>query len=239
MDNSQVKTFVIHVKGETERERSIKNELSKQKIEAEFILEGNKEEIDDQILEKYFSGKMKKKESRTSCALKHLLVYERMIEKNIPLALILEDDITFYSNFKKIFPKVLEEIKQRDLENFLISLDDSNLRYVNGSEKKAGTLLYHKDRNRMAGAYLIDLKTAKALINCCLEEKCSLAIDWFHNYCTEKGIINIYWCEPTISCQGSLNGDMRSLIDNKKVGSYRNITFGLRRIYRKLIYKFR
>jgi len=69
--------------------------------------------------------------------------------------------------------------------------------------------------------------------------KCHLPIDWFHNYCSRKGLIQIYWAHPTIATQGSLNGKLRSTIDGKKTGIIKIIVFSLSRMYKKLLYSLR
>ena len=67
------------------------------------------------------------------------------------------------------------------MKKFLISLEESNLKYVRKSERKEDSLLYKKPIGRMAGAYLMDTICAQALINEIENNKCNLAIDWFHN----------------------------------------------------------
>ena len=71
----------------------------------------------------------------TSCAFKHLITYQRIAEGEDNLALVLEDDIRFYPNFS-LLTKIVEEIKVHNIQNFMLSLEDSILKYIPKSESK-------------------------------------------------------------------------------------------------------
>lgn len=67
----------------------------------------------------------------------------------------------------------------------------------------------------------------------------NIPIDGFHNLCLKNGIIDMYWSQPPVSIQGSLNGSIKSLIDNKRIGLKRRLAFKLQRIYKICLYFFR
>ena len=118
-------------------------------------------------------------------------------------------------------------------------MEDSNLKYVEGSERKKGMFLYKRLKGRMAGAYIVDSKFAQNTIKEIEQNKCNLPIDWLHNYCSNKELINIYWAQPSIAIQGSLNGKMESTIDSKPVGYNKILKFNINRFYKKLLYRLR
>ncbi len=218
-------TFIIHVKGAHKREKHIKTQLQKFNLSSEFILDGNKKSITETILDTYFKDEMHKVSAQTSCALKHILAYKRVIEKNLNQALILEDDIILQHNFNEVIEHIINEIKEKRLTNYFISLENSNHDYIKKSEVVEGQTLYKKERGRCAGAYLIDSECAKNMLLQINENRCSLPIDWFHNDLSELQKINIYWSHPYIAVQGSHNGSLPSLIDNKKTGWFRKIVY--------------
>lgn len=234
-----MQTYIIHVKGNTAREQFILSEVNKKGLVYEFILEGNKEEITDEIRSKYFGTDFQVHFSAVSCALKHIKAYERMVAKNLPYALILEDDIMLNDDFNPILLKIIDEIKSRNLSNLLISLEDSLLQYVERSQLIKNQILYKKKYGRMAGAYFIDLACAKTLLDTIKKDTCNKPIDWFHNQCADNELLTIYWSQPVIACQGSLNGKMHSLLENKPYGLLRQLSFGLQRYYKKMVYFFR
>lgn len=221
----ELNVFVIHVRGAIEREENIRHELKKHNLSFEFILDGNKEDITTGILNQYFSGQMHEKSARTSCAIKHIFAYQKIIDKKIPYALIFEDDIELKKNFRDVIQKIQKEYQARNLSNFIISLENSGHNYVKKQELVKGQILYKKKHGRCAGAYIIDNLCAQNMLDIIKNDKCSLPIDWFHNAISEENKINIYWSFPHIAVQGSHNGKIASLIDNKPKGWFRSFLY--------------
>ncbi len=237
---SSIKTYVVHVKGDKAREAHITKELTKHHIPFQFMLDGNIEDITDSILEKYFGDSMKRKTSQTSCALKHILIYEEMIKNNVEQALIFEDDIELTKSFNRVFSTCLVEIENRKLNNYAIFYENTNLLYIKKSEAVAGQILYEKKSSRYAGAYLLDIAAAKGIIEYIKQKQCDRPIDWLYNKLAEDNSINIYWSYPPIAEQASHNGKMQSLLDGKKYGFFRRVSYFLQKIYKKeILYKLR
>ena len=241
-----MKTYIIHVSTDFEREAHIKEEIKNINFDFVFINDGDKDSISENIAAKYFKGEMYAVSGATSCAYKHFLAYEDMIKNDIEYAVVLEDDIFLHKTFEKKIYDVLYEIKNRKLSNILISLEDSNQKFVKKSDIKKGQLLYANNRGRFTGAYMIDKKCAENLINEAKLNKCSMPIDHFHNYCaaikSESNIyIYIYWLHPAIATQGSLNGKFASMIDcgRTKKSFLRTLAFYIENIYKKIVYKLR
>ncbi len=134
-----MRTYIIHVSDAYDREKHILKEVENKNLNFAFINQGDKSDLSTAVLDTYFAGKMATVSAATSCAYKHILSYEKMLANHEDLALILEDDICFYANFSEI-NKILDEIKRRKLSNFIISLEDSILRYVPRSERKKENL---------------------------------------------------------------------------------------------------
>ena len=237
-----MKNYIIHVSTDFEREEHIKKEIGKTSFDFIFINDGDKKDLSKDIVSRYFGGELIPVSGATSCAYKHILVYKDMINSQVDYAIVLEDDIFLHKDFEKIVNKILIEITERKLNNFLISLEESNLKYINGSERKKGILLYPRKHSRFTGAYILDVECAKTIMNEIETYKCNKPIDWIHNIYGERGLINVYWLHPTIAVQGSLNGKMKSEIDTRfKRGKnlFRQISFSLTKIYKKLLCKLR
>ena len=235
-----MKTYIIHVKGNKLREAFIKNQINKTNLESEFILDGNIEDLKDDFLNKYFSERMTIKNAITSCTTKHFLAYERIVNcKDEVWFLILEDDMMFYKDANINLEKIVNELLHRKINKSIVSLEDSNLKYVKRSESKRGVYIYKKKFGRLAGAYLIDREGAKAILDYAKQNKNKLPIDWFHNECETNGIISIYWSKLLIACQGSNSGKVPSLLDSNKNYFFRKIKFKIERIYKKFLYFLR
>lgn len=177
---------------------------------------------------------------RTSCATKHLIAYERILKGKQNYGLILEDDIKLFDDFNLYVKKCLKTLEMKKISKIFISLEDSNLKYVRRSEKKKNKLLYSKEKGRLAGAYMIDKRAANNMLTYIKNNKSNIPIDWFHNICAEKKLIDIYWIDPPIARQASLSGDLPSLLTEKRTNNLkRKIEFNLQKWYKKILYFFR
>ncbi|MCR9153722.1 MAG: glycosyltransferase family 25 protein [Bacteroidetes bacterium] len=234
-----LKTYIVHVASFTERRKQLDKHLANNPfLDPQFILEGDIADLNDTILDRYFKGRMHAKAAGASCVYKHLRAFENLVEKD-EMALILEDDIHLNKNFTKQIKKVIAEAKARKLEGFIISLDDSILRYVKGSERVKGQLLYKKQADRFAGCYLMDKKAAKAMLEECYTHKIGTPVDHYQSHCARKGLIDVYWAHPTIAVQGSLMGSFQSELGKKRLGKMNVLSFKIQRIYKRLLYRLR
>lgn len=208
--------------------------------DATFIHKGDLDAIGVDIIQTYFGGELSTLSPSLSCAYKHILAYLALIEDRIhDDYLILEDDIILSNDFCSQLQIYLQEAKARNLSNYIISLEDSNLKYVEGSLRKKNIYLYEKEMSRTTGAYLVDKTGAISMMTEIHKNKCNYPIDWFHNYCSKENIIQIFWAHPTIATQGSLNGSIESIIGNKKYGKIKHWIFNLSRLYKKVLYWLR
>ena len=233
--------FVIHVGSETERRKHMDGQMKKTRIHFTYMLDGDKKDLSPEILEWHFHGRMKTVCAETSCAYKHILAYRDMVEKNLPYGLIVEDDIFLHPDFDTALANAMEEISRGNIKNFLLSLEDSLMRYVEHRRRKKGVTVYKQEdgEGRCAGAYLIDLECARTLMREILEKRCDMTIDWFHTHCAKNGLIGYYWLHPTIATQGSHNGKMASLLSDKTGTVARRLSVGLQKMYKKILFRLR
>ncbi|MBX3102765.1 MAG: glycosyltransferase family 25 protein [Bacteroidetes bacterium] len=235
-----VLTYVIHVRTAHARKAHIERQLAGKPLDVCYILEGDVPDLTHEAVAPYFKDDMLEPLSpRTSCAYKHLRAYQRLLETDAPYCLVFEDDIILEPNFIPELAAIREEIARRELAGFLISIEDSTLRYVPGSQRQKGQHLYKATFGRTAGAYLIDRKAAGGLIAHLLTHPTDLQMDWFHNICADAGVLQIYWSHPTLAVQGSHTGSARSSLDGKAFGWLRVASFHLQRSYKRLLYRLR
>lgn len=234
-----MKTYIIHVSDNTLRKKHIEGQIKGRNLDTHYITEGDKKDLSEAVLTTYFKDRMDVVSAGTSCAYKHILAYEKIAASKDEMALILEDDIYLYTDFDLSLKKFVDDIKSQKIENFLISIEDSLLRYVEKSKRAKGRLIYPKATGRAAGAYLIDKKAAINILKKIKADKVTLPIDLYHNVCSKENVIKFYWSHPTICCQGSINGKIRSDIDNRAGSFTRVIAFNAQRIYKKALYQLR
>lgn len=237
------RVFVLHVKkGYEERCGHIERMMRKMGISFEYILDGDMDDITEDSLEQLFSGsKMKGRFPQTSCAMKHLLAYRAITDRGLDGALILEDDICLHNNFNKVFNKSMKELAANpELAAcpVIISYEDTRLRFVPRSRRRPGTVLYPGDRDRMTGAYYINLSGAKLIMEYVRRNRMDVPIDILHSRLIKTGALEYLWCQPTIATQGSHNGMHKSAINLTK-SSLTPTLWLMQRMYKKLLYFFR
>ena len=228
-----MKTFIIHVSTALDREQHMKAQIAGKNLDAVFINEGDLKDLSPEVLDKYFTGvEMKRVMPWTSCAYKHFLAMEQVVKQNLPIALIFEDDAILGKDFEKVLQKVVAEIERDKLQNFVISLEDSGLRFVKGSERAKNKHIYKKNNMRGTGAYLIYLQGAMSILQIATTERCHRPIDCFIENCVAIEKVQIYWAHPTVVSQGSYFGTISPLIGYRPVGKLRVWGVKLKRWYK-------
>jgi glycosyl transferase, family 25 len=231
--------FVIHVRGNSVREAYITGEMSRHGIAFEFVSDGNIEDLSPDIIEGFAVEPLKSDLPAVSCAYKHLLACSRILERELPFALILEDDIELSASFSAVLANSIAEAHRQGLTGYLISYESTGHHYIKRSELRPGKTLYRKPHGRYAGAYLIDACAAKRLVAYAGSEKCRLPLDWIHNELADKGLLAIFWCHPAVAEQQSHNGKLPSLLDGKEWGLLRRIVYTLQKLGRRLVFLIR
>lgn len=236
--------YVMHMKnGYEERKMRIEQMLGSMNINFKYMLDGDISDIDDNTINKYFVGQtMVGRYPHTSCALKHILTYKKMIDAGIDGALVLEDDICLHRNFIKYFNQSIKEMdsyaKTHADEPVIISYEDTRLRFIPHSKRKKGVVIYKGDRDRMTGAYYINNRAAKLILHYAETHKLDKPIDLTHCQLLREKRLTYFWCQPCIATQGSHSGTFKSSI-NFSSGAMEHLMWKLQRIYKKLLYFMR
>ncbi len=230
--------FVIHaLKGYEYHEERINKLFGENNISFEFVTDGDPKFIDKNVLNKYFRNDIERLPiGIISCTLNHIHAYERMVEKNIPYALVFENDPFFLGDIKKQLSSYSDEIENIE-KGFIISLENSTLRFPSYWQTKKGKNIYKANAGRMAGAYLIDLQGAKNILNNLADVKCHTVIDWWHNSLIENNVVDMHWVHPPITEQGSHNGQMSSTISSKPDNLLRKIKWKLNRFAKYYLFR--
>lgn len=234
--------FVLHVKrGYEDREEHIRRMMEKMGIEFEFLLGGDVDDLTPEVLDRYFAGEMREAKPATSCAMKHLLACEQIVERGLEGALVIEDDMVLYENFCRVFDECVQEMRREGIREALISFEDSALRFVPRSRRRRGKHLYIAERDRFTGCLYVTHSTAQRILDYVAEHGCDAPIDLFHKLLIARIGLRYYWCHPCIATQGTHNGMFPSSINAKSARKqrYRAWTWQFKLAYKKLIYLFR
>jgi glycosyl transferase family 25 len=241
---SDITTLVIHVKGNEERKKFIQHQLDELGFPYHYILDGNISDLTPEILDRYFvdDGKAETMHGlypRTSCAYKHLLAMQYIIDHQLDGALIVEDDLRFYRHFKALFLKSMEEYQAHYCDQpFIANYEESSLLLVPRSQRKKGTLLYPALRDRFAGCYYVNRKAARAIMDYVDQHKSDTTSDRLHTKLIELHKIAYYWSHPCLACQCSCDGSMPTMIPTRP-RPLKRLKWFYKRFYKHLLYFFR
>jgi glycosyl transferase family 25 len=199
----------------------------------EFVTEGDLSCLTQAMLDKYFCSNIKEvlRPGVMSCTLNHILSYERIVARGNKYALVFENDPFLLGNFIKKIKRVVNEANTLK-PGFIISLENTTLRFPSFTKTKKGKYLYKASYGRAAGAYLIDLTGAQKILEDLKTNKCCQVIDWWHNTLIKRGVVDMYWAHPPLTEQGSHNGMMHSIISSKNSSVVRRVQWITQKFYR-------
>lgn len=241
---SEVQILVIHVRGQEERKAFIQKQLEQVALPCHYILDGNVSDLTPDILDRYFvnDGKadtMHGMFPRTSCAYKHLLATQYILDHQLEGALIVEDDLRFYSSFRSLFLKSLDECQTRYSNRpLIINYEESSLLLVPRSQRTKGQLLYPATRDRYAGCYYLNRQAAQVIMDYVGEHKSDCTSDCLHNRLIQSGLLLSLWSHPCLACQCSADGSMPTMIPTKP-RPLKRLKWFYKRLYKHLLYSFR
>lgn len=231
--------YVVHgITGYEAREKVLRKLFDDHQLGYEFVTESVIDSENELLIKKYFVPEIKTilRKGPLMCTLVHLLIYERFINSNHKYAIIFENDVCFLDSFNDRIQSVTREA---DLlkEGFIISLENSTLKFPSIRKTKKGKFLYEAVTTRCAGAYMIDKKAAHLMMDYIKLNKCHEVIDWWHNHLINNKILKIYWAHPPLTEQGSFNGKMPSSIAVRTEGNWRSIKWSVQKFYKMYVHR--
>lgn len=226
--------YVVHAKtGYEVHEERINRLFPEMGMEHEFVTDGDISNFTPELLGKYFCPEISSNLSQgaLSCTLNHILSYEKIVKNQNRYALIFENDPFFLGDFPCSIASLAREAEELE-PGFIISLENSTLRFPPYKTIKKDKLIYEADNGRCAGAYLIDFLAAETILKDLKANKCTQVIDWWHNSMIDRNIIKVYWAHPTLTEQGSHNGLMSSPLSTSKKNMARRIKWVAQKLYK-------
>ncbi len=187
--------FIINMPKDVERRSSIQKRIDKAGVEAVFIDGVNGSVMsDEEVADVYDSAKRKRYFGRDmtkgeiGCLLSHRKIFTKMVDEDIPVAVILEDDVIFEPDFKQALKAIMLSPIKWDVIRFL----GSKKIYKRGCRKIAslGDTRYQFARLPTApgGAhgYILTLDAAKTMLE--HMQKNWIPIDTLQGRCWETGL---------------------------------------------------
>jgi glycosyl transferase family 25 len=228
--------YVLNVKKFTERRAFMEKQLAKTGLQAEFIFDWDADELNDEIIDRYFSKNNKLSVAQKSCALKHITALQRITESNGRFNLILEDDAVLAKEFGLGLQRALAQSEQF-LENKVIYIGSGGNFFTPKSQRRPGQYLYLGTRGRFTDSYIIDSATAQKRLDWIIIHKVSEPIDNQFDKIDKQLGIKILWLEDPIVEQGSKNGLFDSAIESAPPTWLQRLRFNFEKLKRKYIYQ--
>lgn len=234
-----IATLVIHVRGNAVRRAYIERVLHTAGLEGTYITDGNCEDLTPEILDRYFAGDMHGQFPRTSCAYKHVLAARYIVEHHLDGALVLEDDIRLFADFRDIFRRSLQEIAAaHQAEPLIANYEESSLLLVPRSRRRKQQVLYPAQRDRFTGCMYVTREAAQAMLIWLDTNKITEPVDRWHSALVAQGLMTYYWSHPCAACQCSADGTMPTMIPTKP-RTMQRLKWLYKRAYKHLLYQLR
>jgi glycosyl transferase family 25 len=227
--------FVLNVKKFEQRRAFMEQQLSAVGMQAEFIFDWDVDDLNGDIIARYFADDNKLSPAQKSCALKHVSALQKVAGGN-GYALVLEDDAVLSKDFKIGLRHALDQSGQFPGEKVIYIGSGGNF-FTPKSQRKPGQYLYIGNRGRFADSYIIDSATAQKRLDWINAHKISEPIDnQFESIDKQLGI-KIVWLEEPVVEQGSKNGLFNSALEAAPPLWLKAILFRWEKLKRKYIYQ--
>lgn len=226
--------FVIHVsEGYDERREHIDKHLPESGLgRFEYMLDGDIKDLTEDVLGSLFRDSPQSPAEK-SCFYKHYLTYKAIVEREVPFALVLEDDACLTSDFANKIDSVIQELNGKT--NYLVNIESAYLS-VPFKYRKRNQHTYLANHTKMTGGYIIDYVAAKKLYDYLNQNPVHLPIDIYQSEMRDVIGFNIYWSQPALVQQGSKNGTFASAINAEGTGLMDKIRYLIKNYHKKYIW---
>ncbi|WP_256010766.1 glycosyltransferase family 25 protein [Desertivirga xinjiangensis] len=231
--------YIVHgITGYEEREQFLNNHLRNLNFDFQFVTESLDKTQNELWIRQYFISDIRDvlTNGPLFCTLVHILCYEMIVKANKPYAIIFENDVCFLGDFSRDIRNIIKEADSLD-EGFIVSLENSTLKFPSLRETKKSRHLYPAKMGRCAAAYLVDQQAVKNMLNRLKVIKCDKVIDWWHNDLINEGVIRMYWAHPPLIEQGSFNGKYTSSIASRSDGRIRSFRWRFQKFYKRYVHR--
>lgn len=206
--------FVVHALNgyEIHAERT-RQYFAEQGMAFEWATAGDISLMTDEVVDHWFTPEFRDSRKRVylSCTLNHLLLYEQFVQSDASTMLVFEDDVVFLRPFLPALDRLQSEVDQLP-PGWLLSLENSTLRFPSFGQTRRGQHLYRAESGRCTAAYAIDRTAAERMLAAAKRARLGCPIGHWHNELAEAGELAIYWVHPTLIEQASHNGMLQATV---------------------------
>lgn len=161
-----MKIFIISLLGQYERRRQILEQCHQLKLDVEIFdaVDGASLHQTSLVQQAVNFPECMLTVGEVGCALSHRAVYQRMIDEDLPFALILEDDVRIDSRLEKVLNQIELNTESTDENIYLLTPPESY--YKNKKTVLGGTVeFYQVSEASCAMGYVVSQGAARTLIS--------------------------------------------------------------------------
>ena len=228
--------YVINVRAYEARRLHVTRELARFGLHGEFVFDHDAMDLTPETESPWFVPGAELRPGQKSCALKHMVVLERIVERRQTRALVLEDDVVLDAAFPDGVKAALEE-GGRWPEPKVTFLGSGGNFYTPRSRRVPGQRLYPATHGRFTDSYILGHDTATRRLAWIREHRMSKPVDnEFDRIDTALGI-TMLWLEDPVVEQGSKNGLFQSEVEPAPPPALQRLKFGWEKLRRKYLYQ--
>lgn len=195
------KYYMCHYSKLTDRKEYVENVVLKYNIDLHWVLEYDKEQINENELSKnfpyLFSDNFGRKLSlaEISLVMKHYFVLLDVIKNNYKNVVVFEDDIILVDDFDNKLKKYINQLPENYDFLWIGVCCDLHTEQTNPDVN----VYFNTHGSRCTHAYVISNDACRKLVD--FFPNIHQPIDWFFNTSIRELGLNNYWAEPALSTQ--------------------------------------
>ncbi len=211
--NSKVDAvYVLSVRSFADRIAHVQRQMATHGIAFEFIFDHDADALTPELIARTF-GASDMRRTHQSLVLKHMAVWQRMVEKNHTRALVFEDDVLLDTQFNAAFVRALDEADAL-APGWSLYLGRGDNHHV--GQTRASTALIAGGPLPAADALVCDLQAAQRRLAYLETHPITRPADWLIRETDAAVGIAQWWLARPIVEQGSMNGLFASALDDKR-----------------------
>jgi len=227
--------LIINVKSFVERRRHVEAQLARFGLRGEFIHEFDADEIAADVDRSWFAGDQLNR-GQKSCALKHVVVLQRVIERGWQHCLVLEDDVVLADDFPDGVRAALAETRDEP-RPYVIYLGAGGNFYTPASQRQPGRRIYPASKGRFTDSYIISAQEAALRLARIEAQPMAKPIDVVFDTIDRAAGIRFLWLEDPVVEQGSKLGVFRTSLEAAPPNWLQGLRYRLERLRRKYLYQ--
>ena len=227
--------LIINVKSFVERRRHVEAQLARFRLRGEFIHEFDADEITADVDRRWFAGDQLNR-GQKSCALKHVVVLQRVIERGWQHCLVLEDDVVLADDFPEGVRAALAETRDEP-RPYVIYLGAGGNFYTPASQRQPGRRVYPATKGRFTDSYIISAQEAALRLARIEAQPMVKPIDVVFDTVDRAAGIRFLWLEDPVVEQGSKLGVFRTSLEAAPPNWLQGLRYRLERLRRKYLYQ--